>query len=266
MKRVFISADIEGTCGIASWKETDKDHSQYPAFARQMSLEVAAACEGALAAGAEYILVRDAHDSARNIDANLLPREVELVRGWAGDPQSMMSGIDQGFSAAIFTGYHDAAGSGANPLSHTMSTSLIHLHLNGQLLSEAQVNAYTAAHYGVPLAVLTGDQGICQRMQGLSPGLKTVAVNTGTGNAVRSIHPQLAIQRIRETVEQALLRSMSVPDIKLPEHFILDVRYREHSKAFSASFYPGVTQLDSHTIRFETDDWLEVLRMKHFCF
>ena len=45
--RIFISADIEGTCGIAHWDETEKGHIGYDQFARQMSLEVAAACEGA---------------------------------------------------------------------------------------------------------------------------------------------------------------------------------------------------------------------------
>lgn len=41
----------------------------YRPFAAQMTAEVAAACEGAVAAGAEDILVKDAHDSARNLDA-----------------------------------------------------------------------------------------------------------------------------------------------------------------------------------------------------
>ena len=53
MKKIFLSADIEGTCGIAHWDETSKGHADYPHFANQMSREVAAACEGALAAGAE---------------------------------------------------------------------------------------------------------------------------------------------------------------------------------------------------------------------
>ena len=39
-------------------------------------------------------LVKDAHDSARNIDPSVLPEEVQINRGWAGDVYSMMSGID----------------------------------------------------------------------------------------------------------------------------------------------------------------------------
>ena len=66
---LFISSDIEGTCGIAAWSETEpgRPDGDYAYFKQQMSREVAAACRGALAAGGERILVKDAHDSARNI-------------------------------------------------------------------------------------------------------------------------------------------------------------------------------------------------------
>ena len=52
--RLYLSADIEGTCGIADWAETERaTMDDYRPFAAQMTAEVAAACEGAVAAGAE---------------------------------------------------------------------------------------------------------------------------------------------------------------------------------------------------------------------
>ena len=53
--RVYISADIEGTAFTTDWDETRKGNADYPAAAQQMTAEVKAACEGAIAAGAEYI-------------------------------------------------------------------------------------------------------------------------------------------------------------------------------------------------------------------
>lgn len=71
---VFISADIEGTCGITDWSETERSTPyDYNYFRKQMTMEVRAACEGAVAGGADEIFVRDAHDSARNIDPSQLP-------------------------------------------------------------------------------------------------------------------------------------------------------------------------------------------------
>ena len=57
--KVFLSADMEGTCGIASWAETERSTPfDYAPLQKQMTREVAAACRGALAAGAEEVLVR----------------------------------------------------------------------------------------------------------------------------------------------------------------------------------------------------------------
>lgn len=48
MKKLFISADIEGTAGIVNWNETERSvPHDYDYFANQMTREVAAACEGA---------------------------------------------------------------------------------------------------------------------------------------------------------------------------------------------------------------------------
>ena len=118
--KLFISADIEGTAGIVNWKETEPG-DQYAYFAGQMTREVAAACEGALAGGVTEILVRDAHDSARNLNPAAMPRPARLLRGWTGGPASMMDGLEPAFGAAAMTGYHTCAGSDGNPLAHTMN-------------------------------------------------------------------------------------------------------------------------------------------------
>lgn len=62
--KVFISSDIEGTTGITTWDETEKNAPSYGYFAAQMTKEVNAVCTGALEAGADAILIKDAHDSA----------------------------------------------------------------------------------------------------------------------------------------------------------------------------------------------------------
>ena len=90
-----------------------------------MSREVAAACEGCLAAGAGSILVRDAHNTARNIIAGMLPdsERISLFRGWGRDPYAMVSGLEEGgYSGVMFTGYHSAGSWTGSPLSHTMNT------------------------------------------------------------------------------------------------------------------------------------------------
>ncbi len=82
--KIYITADIEGVTGATCWEETDEKNSYYAELREQMTAEVAAACEGALHAGATEIWVKDAHGWGRNILPARLPREVRLVREWSG--------------------------------------------------------------------------------------------------------------------------------------------------------------------------------------
>lgn len=60
MKKVFISADIEGTAFAATWDSTHIGGHDYERNRQEMTNEVFAAAEGAHAAGAELVVVKDA--------------------------------------------------------------------------------------------------------------------------------------------------------------------------------------------------------------
>ena len=263
--KVFLSADMEGTCGVVSWPETERTTPMdYNPIQKQMTREVKAACEGALTAGAEGIFVRDAHDSARNIDPAQLPQEARMMRGWTGDPLSMMSGLDRGeYGAVLFTGYHAWAASGGNPLSHTMNGRNEYVTLNGVRMSEFLMNAYTAGYYGVPVAFLSGDRALCEFAQTLIPNIVTVPVNEGRGGAVVSMHPEAAVKAIKEGAKRAVKNAKSCL-VPMPDHFDAVIRFREHKVAYSKHFYPGAALEDEKNVCFSSDDWYEMLRFFHF--
>ena len=54
--------------GSTSWSSTNLGDLEHGPMAREMTLEAAAACRGALAAGATEIYIKDAHESGRNMD------------------------------------------------------------------------------------------------------------------------------------------------------------------------------------------------------
>ena len=182
MKKLFISADLEGTTGITHWDETEIGKPLYDHFAAQMTREVAAACEGALNAGFDDILVKDAHDSGRNIDPSKLPEQARIFRAWSRHPYSMMFGLDNSFDGVVFTGYHNAAGTNTNPLSHTMNRQNNYVTINGVVASELMINSLTAAYIGVPVYCVCGDKGLCDWIQSVNPNIEVVAVSEGTGN------------------------------------------------------------------------------------
>lgn len=265
IKKIFMSSDIEGTCGIAHWDETEKSKGDYAAFSTQMSKEVAAACEGALLGGAVDIFVRDSHDSARNIQPAMLPEDVRIFRGWGRDPYSMMSGIDESFGGVIFTGYHSAASWSGNPLSHTMNTQNNYVKVNDEICSELMMNSLTAAMFGVPVLMVTGDQMLCEWFTSKVPDAMTVPVSYGVGNGSVSIHPEKAVRLIQKAAKKAVHLDPKKCLFPMPEHFTVEVNYKLHHKARSASWYPGAHLKDSCTVAFESDNWMDVLTFFHYC-
>ena len=52
--------------------------------------------------------------------------------------------------------------------------------------------------------------------------------------------------------------------VTLPDFFEMTVRFKEHTTAYSKSFYPGASLEDEKNVCFASDDWFEMLRFSHF--
>ena len=203
--KVYISADMEGVTGVTNWEEVDHNKPAYSQFQKQMSLEVAAACEGAIRAGAQEIIVKDAHYSGRNILPTYLPKRVKTIRGWSGHPYSMFQEINSSFDAIMLVGYHARAGSGGNPLAHTMSSSKIErVLLNDREASELLLHGTIASKYHLPLTFFSGDNTICKEITNICPNTITHATMTGVGDSTISLQPELSINIIKKKSEVSL--------------------------------------------------------------
>lgn len=193
--KIYISADIEGVAGITDWSEADYTHPSYPQFREEMTREVVAACDGAMAAGATEILVKDAHHTGRNILAAQLPACARLVRGWSGHPLAMVQELDESFAAVLLIGYHARAGAESNPLAHTISLKVAEMRINGEPVSEFRLHTFAAALLGVPVAFVSGDEGLCQDVAALNERIRTVGVSQGRGPSTISLAPATASRR-----------------------------------------------------------------------
>ncbi|MGV3490988.1 MAG: M55 family metallopeptidase [Devosia sp.] len=261
--KVFISADIEGTAGVTDWNEALKAEPNYPEFRQYMTNELVAACEGARAAGADEVWVKDAHQTGRNLIIGDLPDYVRIIRGWSGHPLLMMQELDESFEAVMFTGYHDKATTDSNPLAHTF-TGKARLWLNGEPASEFTFNAYAAAMFGVPIAFLSGDAGICADAKAMVPGIETLAVSQGFGPSTVSMTPARAVTEIRARTEAALTGDRASKYLTLPRQFELVVEFTTPTDAYRSSWYPGAEHLAPCKVRFATESYFEVLRAIRF--
>lgn len=261
--KVYISADIEGISMVTNWDETELNLPDHEAAAKQMTREVLAACEGAIACGADEIIVKDGHDSARNMTFEEFPDEVTLIRGWTNTPESMVAGLDESFDAVIFIGYHSGAGFNGNPLSHTMNLDNNYLKINDRMAAEFDMNAYVAAYYNVPVVFLSGDQQLCDHAKEIAPNMESVGVKWGWGNATYNMSCSKACSAIKQGVINGLNKKNQCL-IETPDHFAMEINFKECVHALRSSFYPGAEQIDSRTVRFTGKDIEEMMTARMF--
>jgi D-amino peptidase len=261
--RVYISVDMEGVAGVVHEDQTDpidpRHAGEYNRFRRLMTGEANAAIEGALAAGADRILVNDSHWWMRN----LLPDEVhpaaELVSG-ATKARSMMEGIELGFDAALFVGYHAMAGTRHAVIDHTYTDRVHEARLNGRPVGELAINAALAGTYDVPVALVSGDQALASEARAfLGPSVETVVVKEAVGRfAARSVAPVEACNRIRAGVTSALRRAHQ--PFRLSAPIRLEVEFELAHMADMAELVPGSVRTDGRTVAFTGEDYREVFR------
>ena len=268
MKKVFVSSDIEGVADISAWNEADKSHNDYEIFKDIMIEEVSSICS-TLEEYCQEIVVRDAHDSARNIIHHKLPGNTKLIRGFNGNPDCMMFGLDESFDFSILHGYHSPAGTNFNPLSHTLSSDKIQeIRINGKVVGEVTISMYTSMMYNVPVCYIVGDKGAVEEAKRLNNNIIGTITKDGLGSCVKSLNPKLVNELIKEDLKKAMDKFNENKEcfmFSLPERFDVDVRYVDHQDAYRNSFYPGVKLKEYNCINMVSKDFIDVLKMFVFC-
>jgi D-amino peptidase len=261
--RVYISVDMEGVAGVVHEEQTDPNeprHSgEYNRFRRLMTNEANAAIAGALEAGATSVLVNDSHWLMRNLLAEELNPAAELL---SGGPKrlSMVEGIDAGFDAAMFIGYHARAGTRNATIDHTYTSRVYEARIDGQPVGELALNAAMAGLHGVPVALVSGDQALAAEAKALlGPVVETVVVKEAVGRfAARSIAPSVACERIRSGAEGALRRKHRPFTFRSP--IKLEVAFIVSQMADMAELVPGSSRTGGRTVSYSGDDYREVFR------
>lgn len=262
--RIYISADIEGVTGVSAWQETHKGNEDYTRYREQMTKEVAAACQGAIDAGADYIIVKDAHEDGKNLIHAMLPKEVKIISGWSNHPYNMVEGLDKSFDGVMFIGYHSGGSSNGTPLAHTLSIdSIRNIYINGKKADEFLIYAYAAHMIGVPVIAVSGDGELIRRVRGFDSHIKTVAVQEGFGGAIVSIHPDSAAARIQKAAKRAVESIENFTTNPL-DSYELKVEFNKHQDAYKYSFYPNVEQIGEYTIKYQSNNYLDVLTLLMF--
>jgi D-amino peptidase len=223
--RIYILTDLEGVSGIVDFDRQCWPHS--PDFRRSQELltgEVNAAVQGAVEAGAEQVVVCDAHSRGHNILVENLHPPAEIIQG--SMRPHWLPWIEEGFDAFMQLGTHAMAGTPNAALCHSMELDIVRITLNGHVVGEIGMAAAAAGSLGVPTAFVSGDQAAVDEMLELVPQTEGVVVKRSLSRGLsRHCAPARAHQLIQDGVARALKRLADIPPYQVSSPYRLQVTY-----------------------------------------
>jgi D-amino peptidase len=260
--RIYLSVDLEGVNGIVHSSQTQPEEPGYERAVYLMHQEVNAVIAGAQAAGASEIMVNDAHWDMRNLRPELLNPQVTLVSGWQ-KPFSMVSGIDKSVDAVCFIGYHSRAGTARGVLSHTYRAQVfLDVQLDGKPVGETGLNAGLAGWFGVPVALVTGDDAVCDEATDLLGPVACVPVKTAISrySAVCQPHNQV-LERLCAKATEALKDRDGWRLFKPGKPSTLKLTFIDPAMADAAELLPEVKRVGDREVELTHDDYSVLFRL-----
>ncbi len=254
--RIYLSVDIEGIAGVAHGEEGSRGNPEYERSRRLMTAEANAAIGGIFDADPQArVTVSDGHGTHRNIIPEELDERATLSRG---KPRlfAMVDGIDGGYDLAMFVGYHGRAGAGLSVLSHTFNGTLADIRIHGKSYGELGLNAALAGAYGIPAALVAGDQSVAAEARDLfGHGVRAVTVKEARGHvAAESLHPNAARRLLREAATAAMREGAGVPPLRVETPVAVAVTLARPVYADMAMMIDDIERVDGTTVRFTRAD------------
>lgn len=257
--RVYISVDIEGATGIASFAQCgrpDSAHYDFPFARRMLTGDVNAAVRGARAAGSDRIVIKDSHGTCKNLLIEELEPGVELISGWGAGKLGMMEGVDGGFDAAMLVGYHAMAGT-PGMMEHALVGGMHRFRINGRQTGEIAVSAALAGAFGVPTVLVTSDRTGCDEAVDWLPDVSVYATKFGLGHSMgRLLSPSVTWPAIEAAAKEAVSKAPNVKPFRFEGPVTMTAEFRTSLETDLAATLVGVKRLDAYTIEWSAPDYL----------
>jgi len=256
--RVYVSVDGEGATGVVTPGEMYPGRVGYEFGRRMMTLDTNAAVDGAFEAGADEVLVNDAHWNMTNILLEELDPRADLIRG-GNKHLGMMEGINEDFDAVFFIGYHARAGHSDGVGNETIwGREVIEVRMNGEPVGEAEINAAIAGCFGVPVVMVSGDDAFCEEIRETLPDLEVAVVKKHVNRfAARCLPPDRAHDLIRRAALNALGRLTSYKPHVLDGPVELETEFMSTAEATMGSMMPGSVRKSPRVVAFTGQNTVE---------
>jgi D-amino peptidase len=227
---------------------------------RMFTSDVNAAVVGFLEAGADTVVINEAHSTMRNLLLEELDERAVMLTGRHKD-LSMVEGIQHGdIDGVAFVGYHAAAGA-EGVLAHTyLANSITAVRLNGARASEGLLNAHVAGQYGTPVILITGDDRTCADAAGYAPDAPAVAVKDCVSRyAAYCRPPAVTSAAIRKAAADAVRLAIRT-EPRPADELRVEVEVDAAQLAQAAAIVPGVRRTGDRTVEYDSTSAYQMIR------
>ena len=150
-------------------------------------------------------------------------------------------------------GEHARAGTPSGLFAHTGSGVVADVRVNGRSLGEGGLNTMVAEWYGVPVALITGDDVAVKQVAASAAAAKRVVVKRAINQRAVELRP---LDRVRQEIENGAREGVAAAVRAAPKRgtaYNVELRFTDTVIPEVAAHLPGMSRPSPDTIAFTAD-------------
>jgi D-amino peptidase len=252
--KVLLIYDMEGVSGIDHESMTDFGSSDYPMGRELLTSDVNAAVRGLFEGGAGSVWVQDGHGSGNSGEPDILLVEMDErarfdFREIDYDPYS--TGLDGSLDAIVCVGMHARANTDGF-LAHTYTLEPA-FRVNGVEITETQIIALSAARWGIPVIMTSGDDVLGEQLASELPDLEYALVKKASSRAKAEPFPPDEVKRRIQTAARNAMEKFLAGQFRpyyFRPPFVFELSFQNARQAGLAAEDQTVERMDDLTVRY----------------
>jgi D-amino peptidase len=260
--KILIIYDMEGVSCVTHYEMLWVERPEEYAKGREcLTSDVNAAVRGLAEGGASAIWIQDGHGSGNTKEPDFLVAKMDPhakfdFRDHDFDPYN--TGIDASVDAIICMDMHAHANT-AGFMAHTV-TDRISYKINGVEFTETHIVALSAARFGIPVIMVSGDQLLRDELKADFPELEYAQVKTAKSRAVAEpLPPAEVTKNIEEAAKRAMQKFLAgaYRPYYLPPPYDFQLGFQNWQQADGAASAPGVLHDGELGVRYKAANFID---------
>lgn len=257
-KIAYVVADLEGSTGAWTKAHTLLGTPEWQAARVELTRDINAVAGALFERGVKGVVVKDFHRTGYNIIPSRLDRRVKLVSGYYTGP-AVGYGKLYGADFALLVGLHASGGNENGFLSHTLTSRIAEILINGQKICEAELFATVLSAFRVPVAFFSGCPAACKEVTERMGWIVTYSIPKDRLIYQNENNRKDYIARMREGLRE---RIKEMPDFEGLPLFVMkppfDCQVILREEAEARHMNPWGFPQEGRILCFHSEDFLEM--------